>query len=158
MDKQNSDERMQLTSPAFKDNDNIPVQYTCKGENVSPPLNIFNVPKGAKSLALIMHDPDAPTEDFVHWLIWDMQPGTHSVRANSTPVGAMQGATSFGNNEYGGPCPPAGSGTHRYIFELYALDCSLNLSSTTTREKLQKTMKGHILEKATLIGLISADN
>jgi Raf kinase inhibitor-like YbhB/YbcL family protein len=158
MDQQNSEEHMQLTSPAFKDNDDIPVQYTCKGENVSPPLNIFNVPKNAKSLALIMHDPDAPLGDFVHWLIWDMQPGIHSVRANSMPVGAMQGATSFGRNEYGGPCPPAGSGTHRYIFELYAIDSSLNLNSTTTRENLQKAMKGHILEKSTLTGLASAEN
>jgi Raf kinase inhibitor-like YbhB/YbcL family protein len=158
MDEQNSEERMQLTSPAFKDNDNIPDQYTCKGQNVSPPLNIFNVRKNAKSLALIMHDPDAPSGDFVHWLIWDMQPGTHSLRANSTPIGAMQGATSFGQNIYGGPCPPSGSGTHRYIFELYAIDCSLNLNSYTSREKLQKAMKGHVLEKAILTGLLSADN
>jgi Raf kinase inhibitor-like YbhB/YbcL family protein len=148
---------LQLISTAFKKGETIPEQYTCKGDNISPPLNIINVPAQAKSLALIMHDPDAPVGDFVHWLIWDMQPSTQSIGANSIPVGAVQGTTSFNKNEYGGPCPPAGSGTHRYLFELYALDTSLGLNPGTSREKLEDAMKGHIVEQTVLTGLAAAD-
>jgi Raf kinase inhibitor-like YbhB/YbcL family protein len=156
--EENAQDSLQLISPAFKNGENIPIQYTCKGENISPPLNIINTPQSAKSLALIMHDPDAPVGDYVHWLIWDMQPSTQSIGASSVPVGAVQGTTSFNNKEYGGPCPPSGSGTHRYIFELYALDLSLGLSPDTTREKLQDAMKGHILAQTQLAGVASADS
>jgi Raf kinase inhibitor-like YbhB/YbcL family protein len=148
---------MKLTSAAFKDGTNIPTQYTCKGDNVSPPLNIVDVPKNTQSLALIMHDPDAPAGDFLHWMMWDIPPGTQTIGANSVPVGAVQGSTGFGENHYGGPCPPSGSGTHRYIFELYALNSQLNLNSDTPREKLEEAMKNHILEKTTLTGTVAAD-
>jgi Raf kinase inhibitor-like YbhB/YbcL family protein len=157
MDQDKTD-KMQLTSPAFNTGDSIPTQYTCKGENISPPLNIVDVPKDAKSLALIMHDPDAPVGDFLHWLIWDIQPSTQSIGAGSMPVGAVQGPTGFGKNEYGGPCPPAGTGTHRYIFELYALDTSLGLSPDSPRKKLEDAMKGHVLQHCMLTGTVAADN
>jgi Raf kinase inhibitor-like YbhB/YbcL family protein len=156
MDENNQD-GLQISSPAFNDGEVIPVQYTCKGENISPPLNIINTPKDAKSLVLIMHDPDAPVGDYVHWLVWDIQPSTQSIGAANLPVGTVQGTTSFNKKQYGGPCPPAGSGTHRYIFELYALDLSLGLSPDTTREKLVDTMKGHVIAEAQLTGLVSAD-
>jgi Raf kinase inhibitor-like YbhB/YbcL family protein len=147
---------LQLSSPAFKHGEAIPIQYSCKGDDVNPPLNIMGVPQNAKSFALIMHDPDALGTDFVHWLVWDIPTGTQTIAANSVPVGAIQGKTGFGNNKYGGPCPPSGSGTHRYIFELYALDIPLSLSSDTSRDKLQDAMKGHIVAQNTLTGLVAA--
>lgn len=147
---------MQLTSPAFKNGDVIPEQYTCRGQNVNPQFNILNLPSETKSLALIMHDPDAPVGDFVHWTMWDIPPNTSSIGTNSVPVGAIQGVTGFNNNKYGGPCPPAGSGTHRYIFELYALDTMLNLEANTELDKLQEAIKGRIVADATLTGLVAA--
>ena len=148
---------LQLISPVFRDGTAIPPQYTCKGQNVNPPLNIIGVPAGAQSLALIMHDPDAVGSDFVHWLVWDIPASTETIAANSLPVGAIQGLNSAGQNRYMGPCPPAGTGTHRYMFEIYALDTSLNLSKDSHRADVQKAMKDHILEHSTLTGLFSAD-
>ena len=145
---------MQLISPAFREGAAIPAQYTSKSHNVSPPLNFVSVPKGTKSLALIVHDPDAPGGDYVHWTIWDMPADTDAIAANSVPVGAVQGLNSNNQNRYMGPCPP--SGTHRYLFELYALDTSLGLPSETERDQLKKAMEGHILEQHTLTGNFSA--
>ena len=147
---------MQLLSPAFGDGGNIPQQYTCKGQNVSPPLNITDVPAGTKSLALVMHDPDAVSGDFVHWLLWNVAPITQSINANSAPSTAIQGLTGFGNNKYGGPCPPAGTGTHHYMFELYALDTTINLSPDSSRQKLEEEIKGHVITQTTLTGLVTA--
>ena len=148
---------LQLISPAFRDDTNIPVQYTCKGQNVSPPLNIFNVPSASKSLALIMHDPDAPGGDFLHWLVWDIPVATETIAVNSLPPGAIQGQNSFGKNEYGGPCPPAGSGVHRYVFELYALDQTLNLDANTPSSELNSAMNDHLIDKTSLTGLFGVD-
>ncbi len=144
---------LQLISPAFSEGQPIPVQYTCKGDNVSPPLSIAGVPGGAKSLVLIMHDPDAPGTDFVHWTIWDMAANTENIASNSVPVGAVQGLTSFGGNKYGGPCPP--SGTHHYKFELYALGKTLNLKPESTRDQLEDAMGGHVLGHYTLTGTVT---
>jgi Raf kinase inhibitor-like YbhB/YbcL family protein len=154
---QNPQDNLQLISTAFNQNEAIPTQYTCKGENTNPPLNIAGVPQNAKSLALIMHDPDAVGSDFVHWLMWGIPTSTETITPNSVPIGAMQGQSGFGNNKYGGPCPPSGSGTHRYMFELFALDTTLTLGPDTTREKLQEAMKGHIVAQTTLTGLVAAD-
>ncbi len=145
--------RLQLISPVFREGAPVPVQYTCKGQNVNPPLNIMKVPAGAQSLALIMHDPDAPSGDYIHWTMWDIPTGTETIAANSVPTGAVQGQNSSGQNKYMGPCPP--SGTHRYMFELYALDTSLNLPSATTSDKLKDAMKGHVIEEHTLTGTFS---
>jgi hypothetical protein len=156
MDNQ-SNSQMRLTSPVFNNKENIPEQYTCKGQNISPPLNILGVPENTKSLALIMHDPDAVNGDFVHWLVWDIPANTETIAANSVPIGAMQGVNGMGNNSYFGPCPPAGTGTHRYMFELYALDTTLGLDSNSSREQLESALKDHILDKYTLTGLVKAD-
>ena len=145
---------MKIISPAFRDGERIPLQYTCKGQNISPPLNFTDVPKNARSLALIMHDPDAPLVDYVHWIVWEIPATTDSVAANSVPVGAVQGLNTYEENKYEGPCPP--SGTHRYMFELYALDTNLGLSPATHREELLKAIQGHVLEKHTLMGTLSA--
>jgi Raf kinase inhibitor-like YbhB/YbcL family protein len=157
MESTKSKNGLQLISPAFRDNARIPVQYTCKGQNVNPPLNIFGVPSQAKSLTLIMHDPDAPGGDYLHWLVWDIAADTETITTNTLPPGAVQGRTGFGDNKYGGPCPPAGTGTHHYIFELYALDTALGLDPGSSREKLQEAMKAHTLDQAKLTGLFGTD-
>jgi Raf kinase inhibitor-like YbhB/YbcL family protein len=142
---------LQLLSPAFKHDQLISSKYTCDGANVNPPLVIENVPPEAKSLALIMDDPDAPAGTWVHWVIWNIDPGTREIRENSVPSGAMQGINDFRKHNYGGPCPP--SGTHRYFFKLYALDVTLTLDQNTTKAALEHTMKGHIVAQGELIGL-----
>lgn len=146
-----------LTSSSFENNQPIPASYTHKGDNTSPPLTITGVPEAAKSLALILHDPDAVNGDFVHWTMWDMPAATQSINADAVPVGAVQGMNGAGTNTYIGPAPPAGTGTHHYIFELYALDTALNLPHSTTREQLETAMANHIIAKAELIGLFDAD-
>lgn len=145
---------LQLVSQVFRDGASIPTQYSCNDQNVNPPLNIMSVPANAKSLALIMHDPDAPSGDFVHWLMWDIPTSTETIAVNKVPQGAVQGVNSSGQNKYMGPCPP--SGTHHYKFDLYALDTTLNLSSGTNRSELVKAMQGHIVEQHTLTGTFSA--
>lgn len=100
-----------------------------------------------------MDDPDAPRGTWVHWTVWNISPDTKEIPKNSVPAGAVEGATSFDKPGYGGPCPP--SGAHRYFFKLYALDTELSLSSSTDKAGLEKTMEGHILDQAELVGLYS---
>ena len=107
------------------------------------------MPKNAKSLALVMDDPDAPMGIFVHWVVWDIPPNTKEIRKGTEPDG-MQGKTGFGRVGYGGPCPP--SGTHRYFFKLYALDIKLDLPNGSSKKDLEKAMQGHTIEQAELIG------
>ncbi|OGL26355.1 hypothetical protein A3E49_03020 [Candidatus Saccharibacteria bacterium RIFCSPHIGHO2_12_FULL_49_19] len=147
---------LNLTSSVFKENDTIPAKYTCRGENISPPLAISDVPSGSKSLALIMHDPDAVSGDFVHWVTWNLPPSTSDFPEGNAPSGATQGKNSAGRNGYMGPCPPVGTGTHHYMFELYALDEILDLDDGTDREELEAAMEDHVLAKVTLTGLFSA--
>jgi len=144
---------MKLTSSAFEHNQKIPSQYTCDGENINPPLTISDVPQNAKSLVLIMDDPDAPSGDWVHWTAWNIAPQTTEIAENSTPAGAVEGLTSFGKPGYGGPCPP--SGEHRYFFKIYALDINLDLTPKNDKRELLQAMEGHILDFAELIGLYS---
>lgn len=147
-----------LTSPAFRNGERIPSKYTCDGANISPQLSWSGAPGGTKVFALIMDDLDAPTGIFTHWVIFNI-PGTDSgvqenVPAGGTlPNGAVQGKGSFGRIGYAGPCPP--SGTHRYVFHLYALDTPLNLPSGATKQEVLKAIEGHILAEAVLTGLYS---
>ncbi|MFH1470564.1 MAG: YbhB/YbcL family Raf kinase inhibitor-like protein [Candidatus Micrarchaeota archaeon] len=143
---------LKISSQAFNHNGMIPAKFTCKGENISPALEISGIPNGAKSLALIVDDPDAPMGTWVHWVVWNIQP-IQKIDEGSVPPGSSQGITDFGKPGYGGPCPP--SGTHRYFFKLYALDSVLNLPPTSKKSDLENAMKGHILEKAELVGLFS---
>ncbi len=140
-----------IASPAFKHNGSIPEKYTCNGADVNPPLVIEGVPPGAKSLALIVDDPDAPRGTWVHWVVWGMDPKTREIRENSVPAGAKQGMNDFRKRNYGGPCPP--SGTHRYFFKLYALDTAPDPGPDTTKAVLESAMKGHVLAQAELLGL-----
>ncbi len=142
---------LKISSPVFENNGNIPAKYTCTGKDVSPPLLIENIPAKAKSLALIVDDPDAPRGTWVHWVLWNISPGTGEIKENSVPPGAVQGVNDFRLREYRGPCPP--SGTHRYFFKVYALDAVLNLSPNSTKEDTEKAMQGHIIGQARIIGL-----
>lgn len=141
---------MKITSFAFENNAKIPAKYTCDGENINPPLAFLDIPANAKSLALIVDDPDAPIGTFVHWILYNLDPGLTEINENSVPKIGQRGVTSAGSSKFVGACPPFG--THRYFFKLYALDLILNLTNPD-KTVLEKAMQGHILEKAELIGL-----
>ena len=140
---------MNLSSAAFKDGASIPSKYTCDGANTSPPLAFSGIPAGAKSLALVVDDPDAPGGTFDHWLVWNIPPNTTTIGEGQSPQG-VSGRTGFGKSAYGGPCPP--SGEHRYFFKLYALDTTLNLPPSSSKSDLEKAMSGHTLAKAQMMG------
>lgn len=141
--------RMNITSSAFQQGDNIPSKFTCDGENTSPPLQIIGVPAEAKVLALIADDPDAPGGLFTHWLVWNIPPQTNSIAEGSAPKG-LQGTNDFGKPSYGGPCPPAGM--HRYYFRVFALDRELDLRPGAKRSQLDAAMKGHVIAQGELMG------
>jgi len=142
---------MTITSPAFKHQEEIPSRYTCQGNNINPPLVFANIPAGTKSFALIVDDPDAPMGTWVHWVVFNIPQATVTVAEQSVP--GVSGSNDFGNNDYGGPCPP--SGTHRYFFKLYALDTMLPLSAGSSKAAAEKAMQSHVLGEAVLIGLCS---
>lgn len=142
---------MEIKSPAFSSQETIPSKYTCDGEDISPPLEVSEVPAGAKSLVLIVEDPDAPGGTFDHWLVWNIDPSVSAIGENSPPKGAVQGRNSFGGNSYGGPCPP--SGAHRYYFKIYALKSVLNLASSSEKDELERAMEGDILDTGELVGI-----
>jgi len=139
---------MQLTSPEFNHNGYIPEKFTCEGQDINPPLAIQDIPKGTKSLSLIVDDPDAPAKVWVHWVVCDM-PIVYNIQENSIP--GTQGINDSGDIGYGSPCPP--TGVHRYFFKLYALDVKLDLTEGLTKKDLEAAMEGHILAKAELVGL-----
>ena len=142
---------MKIISSTFENNQMIPKKYTCDGENINPPLQIIDIPEGTKSSILIVDDPDAPSGDWVHWLVWNINPETKLIAENESPKGAVQGINDFGRQNYDGPCPP--SGIHHYQFKIYALDTILNLPSNSRKKDLEKTIEGHLLDKDVLIGL-----
>ena len=144
--------RMKITSSAFQEGGNIPSKFSCDGANTSPPLQISDVPSEAKSLVLIVDDPDAPTGLFTHWAVWNISPQTTTIGEGSTPKG-MQGTNDFGKSGYGGPCPP--SGTHRYYFKVFALDRELDLPFGAKRGQLDAAMKGHVIAQGELMGRYS---
>ena len=146
-----------IFSPVFKSGGFIPDRYTCSSYDFSPPLKWSGVPKDTKSFALICDDPDAPFGIWVHWVIFNIPASARSLKENIRKIchlgnGAMQGINSFGRIGYGGPCPPPGK-VHHYYFKLYALDKKILISGKITKRKLISAMKGHILDKAQLIGL-----
>ena len=148
-----------ITSSAFPDGGEIPSQYTCEGPDLSPPLAFSGVPAGAKSLALIVDDPDAPDPKapkmvFVHWVLHDLPPGTTRIAEapapGAVPPGARSGQNDYRRTGWGGPCPPIGR--HRYFFKLYALDLVLGDLGKATKDRLLAAMKGHVLAEAQLVG------
>ena len=144
-----------LTSSVFDDGAAIPSRYTCDGRDISPPLAWTEPPAGTNSLALIHDDPDAPGKTWVHWVLYNLPPALRSLPEAFPPDqefadGTRQGVTDFGRTGYGGPCPP--SGTHRYVFKLYALDTVLSLAPGATKRQTESAMEGHLLAQAKLIG------
>ena len=142
---------MSITSSVFKQGEEIPSKYTCDGKNINPPLEIKDIPKEAKSLVLIIDDPDAPGGTFLHWLVFNISPETQVIKENTIPLGAQEGKNSFRRIDYGGPCPP--SGVHHYFFRLYALDKWLRLAKGSNLETVKKAMEGHILCQTELMGI-----
>ena len=140
-----------IWSPAFENNGQIPAKYTCDGANVNPPIEIENVPREAKSLALVFDDVDAPRGSYVHWIVWNIDPGIREIRENSVPEGSIQGLNDFKKNNYGGPCPPGRA--HRYVFKFHALDAPLRLSPNATKADLEKAMQRHVIAEAQLTGI-----
>ena len=138
---------LHVSSPDFEDNGFIPPRFTCDGANVNPPLDVFDIPPTAKSLALIMDDPDAPIRAWVHWLAWNM-PLTPHIKEDT--LLNEQGINDFRENKYGGPCPPYG--IHRYFFKIYALDTQLTLPNRTDKKELERAMDGHVVAYGELMG------
>lgn len=141
-----------ISSPSFDFEGHIPAKFTCDGEEVNPHLTIRHIPEETKSLALIMDDPDAPGGVFDHWLVWNIPP-QETITENSVP--GIQGKNGAGKAEYHGPCPP--SGTHRYFFNIFALDTLLDLKPGATKKQLEDAMQGHIVGTGELIGLYSRE-
>ncbi len=148
-----------LTSDVFENGKEIPALHTCEGKDVSPAIAWSGVPSGARSLALIMDDPDAPDPAapkmvWVHWVLYNIPtsaPGLpQAVKPEALPAGTSQGRNDWGRTGYGGPCPPIGR--HRYFFKLYALDSLLPDLNRPTKAQLEAAMDGHIVVDATLMG------
>jgi hypothetical protein len=147
---------IKISSPAFGEGQPIPKKYTCDAEDISPPLEWSGVPAGAKSLALIADDPDAPVGTWVHWVIYNLPPTLSGLKEGIAKTPSVEGIGIQGNNDfrkvgYGGPCPPRGK-PHRYFFKLYALDTVLNLPPSATKADVEKAMRGHILAQGQFFG------
>jgi len=144
---------MKLTSTAFQDKGIIPSRYTCEGKNINPPLDISGTPQNAKSLVLIMDDPDVPKTlrpdgMYDHWIVFNIPPHTRVIGENSVPAG-IQGKNTGGKNQYIGPCPP--DREHRYFFKLYALGKMVDLHPGATKKEVEKAMQGHIIAETVLM-------
>lgn len=143
----NTTSSLKISSTAFDHEGVIPSKYTCEGEEVNPPLQIDQIPADAKTLAIIVEDPDAPNGTFDHWLVWNIPP-TKLIGGDVTP--GICGKNGGGKTGYYGPCPP--SGFHRYYFHVYALDTELDLEGGADKTSLQQAMQGHILAEGVLMG------
>jgi len=150
---------LRLTSSAFDAAGNIPTVHTCDGKDVSPPLLWYNIPEAAKSLVLIVDDPDAPDpaapqKVWTHWVLYNIPPHSaglpQGAKPQNLPPGTREGLNDWKRTSYGGPCPPIGR--HRYFHKLYALDIVLPDLGHPTKAELEKAMEGHVIEKAELIG------
>jgi Raf kinase inhibitor-like YbhB/YbcL family protein len=141
-----------LASTSFNHNQRLPIQYTCNGKDISPALSWSNAPTETKTFVIILSDPDAPGGEFYHWVVYNIPSIISSLDEGQTemPPGAIVAENSFDKQKYSGPCPPKGS-SHRYKFELYALDTNLILSVNADETKVLNAMQGHILDKASLV-------
>jgi Raf kinase inhibitor-like YbhB/YbcL family protein len=139
-----------ITSAAFEPNGTIPPKYTCDGKDVNPSLQIQQVPPEARSLAVIVDDPDAPAGTWVHWVLWNV-PVASEIKENDAP--GMQGINNFSKHRYNGPCPPGG--VHRYFFKVYALDDVLNIPASSDKGDLERAMAPHVLAYGELVGRYS---
>ena len=141
---------MKITSSAFKDGDTIPVKFTCEGPNISPPLEFSGIPSSAKSLVLMVEDPDADAKPWVHWMVFNIPPDAKGFEENSIADGAEQGLCNGNTLGYEGPCPP--DNEHTYVFKLYAVDHKLPSNPTPDRKKVLEQIQGHTIDEAVLQG------
>jgi Raf kinase inhibitor-like YbhB/YbcL family protein len=140
--------RLDVTSPSFENNEAIPVEYTCEGAQVAPPLSWSKVPKGTRSIAILVDDPEATNGTFTHWLVTNIPPTTSSTSTNGLPQQALESNNGKGEKGYTGPCPP--SGTHHYHFQVFALDRTL--PETMSRGDFMNAIAGHTLASGKLVG------
>jgi len=157
--EEDSTMQMMMTSTAFEHEGTIPRHYTCEGDDVSPPLAWSGLPEGARSLVLIVDDPDAPDPanprmTWVHWVLYDI-PVTadgldEDIASSALPSGTREGLNDWKRTGYGGPCPPIGR--HRYFHKLYALDTELGDLGVATKAEIERAMKGHVLAEGVLLG------
>ena len=145
---------MTITSTVFQQNDPIPANYGRNGQNINPPLTFSEVPAEAKTLALIVEDPDAPKGVFTHWILYNMSPATLQIMEAQLPLNAKQATNDYGNQQYDGPAPP--SGTHRYFFKVFALDKKLDIKPTAKRDEFYKAVEGGVIAQAEIIGTFVA--
>ena len=147
--------KIKITSSAFQAGGTIPSKFTCDGADVNPALRFEGAPAEAKSLVLIVDDPDAPSGLFTHWLIWNIDPKATEIVESSAPK-SVQGKNDFGKSGYGGPCPP--SGMHRYYFKIFALDSDLDLAAGSKRVQLDAAMRGHVIAQGEMVGHYSRNH
>ena len=145
-------ERITLTSPAFAPGAAIPKRFSCDGDGISPPLAWRGIPADARSLALLVEDPDAPSGTFVHWTLFDIPTDSDGVRAGGQPSGARSGENSFGDRGYGGPCPPEDDAPHRYRFVLYALRDRLGLEAGASPQDVRAAIGERAIARGQLTG------
>lgn len=144
---------MKITSPSFSENDDVPIQYTCAGPNVNPPLEIADVPGDTRSLVLTVADIDATPIPWIHWFVYNIPPSTRRIEQGELPPGACEGYANGGSFGYEGPCPIYFEGTHHYIFLLHALDTVLDINATSSYWDVQEMIERHTIEKAELVGI-----
>lgn len=143
-------ESMTISSPSFLNNKEIPQKYTCDGADVNPAFEFHVIPPDSKSLAIIMEDNDSNPKGFTHWSVFDIDPNQSMLEENTVPNLSTEGTNSFGNIGYNGPCP--NSGTHHYVFKLFALDTALGLERGVKKEEILSKIQGHILDEAEIVG------
>lgn len=159
MDNTYASLKLELSSKEFRNQEFMPKKYGCLADNISPELSWTGAPKETKSFALLVEDPDAPKQIWVHWILFNIDKNINKLEENfniedykSISKDIKEGKNTFLNNNYGGPCPPEGE-THKYIFRLYALDKILDLDSGATKDRFLNAISGHVLDQAELIGL-----
>lgn len=144
---------VELRSMAFTDHTLIPDRYSYDGGNTSPPLEWLGIPDGSQELVLMCEDPDAPVGTFVHWIVCGIAPDSTGVDEGTVPQGCVEGRNGFGELGWGGPRPPVGDEPHRYFFRLHAVDRKLGLRQGVAADEVRAALKGHVLERGTLVGL-----
>lgn len=141
---------------AFEHHQEIPIRYTCRGQNISPPLIFEDIPAGTDSLVLIFEDVDATPDPWTHWMVFNIPTVTHHTTEGQIPLGGIEGLANNHSLGYEGPCPTYFKGIHHYWFRLYAISAMLNLPATSEREEVEEAMEGHIIEKTELLGLCTS--
>lgn len=141
-----------VSSPTIQPDSPIPQQHTCDGADRSPALTVSDLPSDARTVALVVDDPDAPGGTFVHWVVWNVrvEGGTAQIPEGSVPQDAREGQNDAGGTGYTGPCPPSEDGAHRYRFTAYALDRTIQLEQSATKADLLTAIEPHALAKGTL--------